>query len=488
MLKNNLFVFRVNELKRHVWLLPILLLSTALSAAEPTPQDFAEGIDITPDDNRALQWIGMPESYYRQSLRRGGGDLRVYNQAGQIVPHKIEQPVDRSEYQQQQPLAYFPVYGRSRTDLDSLSLQIERSADGSLINIESQNQQAIADDQVIAYIIDVSKANAAAEQASLKRLMFEWAEPEYGFINGLQVSASNDLEQWSSVTANQSLSRLDYAGQSLGKSHIDVAAASSSNYLRLSWPSEQPSLQVTAISGGYAWSKLTDGMRQQHLLLPMTFNAESDDTLESGAYRFNTGGQFPLEQLSLVAIQEGQNEYYAGRLYSRADKDKTWTARGRVEQFRLNAEAGMVSSEPQTIDGIRDPHWLIRFEYPQQFPAGGAPAVRLGWRPERLLFLAQGQPPYTLAYGNPNVSPIKTSQSNWLGNLPEGVQAADATASAALGSVYALGGPPVAQETEQQIPWDEVLLWGILITGVLLMFWMASRLYRQMGQGVDAAD
>ncbi len=475
-------------LKHCFSVLPIIMYAAVALAADPVPQDFVSGVDIAPANANAVQSIALPESYYRGSMRRGGGDLRVYNQAGQIVPHQIEQPVDRREYQLRQPLAFFPVYGVSRNDLDSLSLQIERSADGSLINIESDSGVTVTDQQVIAYVIDAGRFNESEEQSRLTRLVFEWSEPQYGFINGLQIAVSNDLESWSTVTSNQSLSRLDYAGQTLGKSHIDLSVSADMDYLRMSWPSEQPPLQITAVTGHYEWSELRDAMPPHSLLLSVTEITDSDDELENSSYRLDTGGRFPLELLSFVGAQQNQNEYYAGRLYSRAAENTSWVDRGRFEQFRLNTEAGVVSSDGHAMGGVRDREWLVRFEYPQQFPAGGAPVVRLSWRPEQLLFLAQGQPPFTLAYGNPEVFPVSADQTSWLENLPEGVRTPDAVAGATLGDEYTLGGQSAVSSSGPGIPWNKVLLWGVLIIGVLLMLWMAIRLYRQMEQAGDSTD
>lgn len=453
-----------------------MLFCAVLTAAELSLQDFAYGVDINPVDKTALQSIVLPDSYYRYSVRRDGGDLRVYNSSGQLVPHKVESGAVQEQHQQQHDLVFFPIYGESNRDLDGLSLQIERGIDGTLINIESPSTQPAPTQQIIAYIIDASAANQVAQRAQLTRLVFDWSDPEYGFINGLRLSVSDDLEQWISLVNDQSLSRLDYAGQSLGKTHIDVPVAIKSNYLRLSWPQGQPALDLESIMGGYQWSELNSRIERQSLQLPITPTAEAESDVEINAYQFNSGGQFPLEQIEFFTNETVDNEYYAGELYSRVDSSRRWVKHSNFEQFRLHTSSGEVSSEPHRLQGIRDRQWLVKFAYPQQISIGTAPQVQLGWRPERLLFIAQGNAPFTMAFGNPMAMKVKVT--GLLNSLPLD---ADIPDSARLGAVRELGGVNNVASVDS-LPWREVLLWLVLIAGVLVMLWMAAKLYRQMNQ------
>ncbi len=465
-----------------VILMAALLTAGSVGANEWRPQDFAYGITITPGDDSALQAVELPAHYYQHSARRGGGDLRVFDSAGQPVPHLIESPVSSEFRVADHQLPLFPVYAPERSELDSLSLQLERRADGSLINISSQSPATSPDVQVIAYIIDASQANQRYAQARLSRLSFNWSEPEYGVINQLQLDASDNLNDWLPLSSGQSLSRLEYAGQTLGKKDIKLAGRTGADYLRLSWPAGQSPVILDSVNGRYTWTQLNQAIELRMLPVPITPVSEALTELEAGAYIFATGGQFPLEQLSFTARSDGGNQFFSGSLYTRLRDNSRWLKHSEFEQFVLNERAGKVTSEAHEMQRNRARHWLIRWTFPPALAEQGLVSARLGWRPERLLLLAQGQPPFTLAYGNPEVPALNDQQTRWFYSLPEAMQKPDAPVAASLGDPLALGGPVLQHPTGQAPNWRKILLWSVLVIGVLLMLWMASRLYQQMNQ------
>lgn len=459
--------------------IPLLLavvFNINLSAQEPGPQDFAYGIDITPNDNNAWQSIVLPDSYYQYSARQGGGDLRVFNSSGQIIPNKIEQAAT-SEYQQRETvLVFFPVYGKQQNDLDDLSLQVKRSADGSLISVESLNHKKVTESTVVAYVIDASEAHKINRQGQLERLIFDWSLPEYGFINNLRIDVSNDLDQWTTHTDAQSLSRLDFDGRSLEKKFIQLDRPITAKYIRLSWPDGQSTLELDRATGGYRWSEYTQDIAMQTIQVEMVPISQVEDEPTRSGYFVDTGGQFPLVQLSFSGNSAGQNNYYAGELYSRSSNDRFWSPRGSFEQFNLQTGQGELSSEPLVLNGVRDRYWLVQFDYPRQIPGNVLPILQFGWRPERLQFIAHGQAPFTLAFGNVTVA--ASSTAGLLSNPPNDIGASN---DAQLSEVYSLGDPSLV-EARESVSWSRILLWVVLVGGVLLMFWMAIRLFRQMDQ------
>ncbi len=457
-------------------LLLVVMFNISLPAQEMAPQDFAYGIDITPSDNNAWQSIVLPDTYYQYSARQGGGDLRVFNSDGQIIPNKIEQATTREYQQRETVLVFFPVYGKSQNDLDDLSLQVKRSADGSLISVESLNHKKVTESTVVAYVIDASEAHKINRQGQLERLIFDWSVPEYGFINDLRIDVSNDLNQWTTHADQQSLSRLDFDGRSLEKRFIPLDKPITAKYIRLSWPARQSTLELDRVMGGYRWSEHTQDIALQTIQVEVVPISQVEDEPTRDGYFIDTGGQFPLVQLSFMGNAAGQNNYYTGELYSRPGNDRFWSPRGSFEQFNLQTGQGELSSEPLALNGVRDRYWLVQFDYPRQIPESALPTVQLDWRPERLQFIAHGQAPFTLAFGNATVA--ASSTAGLLSNPPNDI---GMSSDAQLSELYSLGDPSLA-EVRESVSWSRILLWVVLVGGVLLMLWMAIRLFRQMDQ------
>ena len=102
--------------------------------------------------------------------------------------------------------------------------------------------------------------------------------------------------------------------------------------------------------------------------------------------------------------------------------------------------------------------------------------------PEQLLFIAQGEGPFTLAFGSAQVDAVTTPLGKLLNqdNLANNGQLIKA---AQLGSRVQLGDAAKLQPAPPPLPWKKWLLWAILVVGVMVLAAMALKLSKQMNQG-----
>jgi hypothetical protein len=133
---------------------------------------------------------------------------------------------------------------------------------------------------------------------------------------------------------------------------------------------------------------------------------------------------------------------------------------------------------------------LWRVETTLRPEEGGPPKeveLVLGWAPHRLIFLVQGKPPYTLAFGSGSrVSapfPVQTLMEKVQPRAEGGVL----VASAHPGARGVLGGDEKLRPAPQPLPWKQWILWAVLVAGVVLMGWMAVALHRKLGHAQPAA-
>src|SRR5881397_861913 len=89
-----------------------LLLSATVQAQLPTlvPADFAYGITMQPQSDRAFCRVDLPAVVYEGITRSDVGDLRVFNAAGETVPYAFLPHVQASQQAKQSPnLPIFPI-------------------------------------------------------------------------------------------------------------------------------------------------------------------------------------------------------------------------------------------------------------------------------------------------------------------------------------------------------------------------------------------
>ena len=83
-----------------LWILPCFIAALGYGSATlaaPLPDDFAEGIPITPvGEGRAYQ-LSLPEPVYQVSTRADLGDVRVFNRDGGVVQHAFCEIEDQTE-------------------------------------------------------------------------------------------------------------------------------------------------------------------------------------------------------------------------------------------------------------------------------------------------------------------------------------------------------------------------------------------------------
>jgi alpha-beta hydrolase superfamily lysophospholipase len=107
--------------------------------------------------------------------------------------------------------------------------------------------------------------------------------------------------------------------------------------------------------------------------------------------------------------------------------------------------------------------------------------LEVGWRPDKLVFLAQGQPPFTLAAGSANDALNQYPQHRIYGDrsLATLVESNGGMVAASLGPRYELGGPDRLVATKP-INWRTLMLWFGLVMGVVFVGLMASKTIREL--------
>jgi Protein of unknown function (DUF3999) len=445
--------------------LALLLLVLAHAAAAQAPRDFAYGIALSTEGDSAFYQVELPAAVYAGTVRDDLGDVRVFNADGALVPFAY---VPRSAAVREKivpfDLPLFPLrVEQPETDLSGLALTLNRSAGGATtLRLTTRDGAPVAGDRLIGYVLDTS-----ALSEPLVALVANWTMLPRGVGMRFRVEASDDLANWRMVVSDAPLIDLEYEGRHLRRDRIEMPATKA-KYLRLSWATSQPPLNLAAVSGEYAarnvdppvqWTEVGGMAVPEH----------------EGDYDFDLKGTFPIDRIA-IALPE-RNTVVPAQLSARASPQDPWRVIASNVLYRLRQGDTEVNSPPITVNGVALRYWRLHVDPNAGGLGAGLPRLRAGWLPQQIVFAARGGSPFVLAYGSStalsNALPIQTMVPGY--NTPAAPAIGVATPQST--SVEALGG---AERLTRPIDAKRWLLWSTLVLGVLVLGWMAWRLSHQM--------
>lgn len=434
----------------------------------------AGGASAAPADDYAVQWpltladegagahaVVLDDAVYRQTRLAALRDLDVLNAEGASVPAQLMRTGDGGRAQAPRvPVRWF-VLPRAADVQGGWSMAVERGADGSVLRVQADARGGQAGEGPAAWLVDASGLDAGIEALHL-----EWAAGEESIDRAYRIEASDDLRDWRPVQSQAQLIDLSRAGERLLQRRVPVAVRA--RYLRLLPAQGQGSPQLQAVHAELAAPDRRAPLQWRELA--------GTPLQERGAQArvFDLDARYPVEAADLQYDGNGTGQW---RLYSREHADAPWVLRaGPWVAYAIGSGDGANRSVPQPLTGItRDRHWkLVGAEGVRL-----APQLRLGWRPEALVFIAQGAPPYRLVAGSARAQREDAPVAQSLEAI-RSVQGPDWRPGAAtLADMQPLAGEAALMPATAPRDWRGWLLWALLIGGALLVAGFAASLLRK---------
>ena len=456
-------------MNRKAWIVLCLgLLAVPAAAGQLMPQDFAFGADFSGGQS-SLRQATLPAEVLERIQHPDFADVRVFNADGVSVPFEITSFADKETLPAKQTLSFFLLDKEKTASSADIKLELRQEAGGQHLQMSTSSQERGSDipTSTKQYII----RNAMPGKLPLCRLHFEWNQPAGNRVLRFSLATSADLNQWDSLAERLSISRLTHGGTQLENSEVAMPCTRA-EYLRLSWDEAPQGVAITRIQGIYP--------QQAEQVLQWKTLGKPEVRQEQGIteWLFENPGIIPVSKIRLMTASAGN--IYTGDVYSHAvpppGQKVQWQYRGRLNQYLLNLNDAQVQSEAASVTVARDRFWKIRLDGPAA-TSQEVPEVTVGWHPDTLLFLAQGKAPFTLAFGS--LDAASAGFGDLSATLPD-IQAQ----SVSLGEIHPLGN---IDPNRQSFPWKMIILWLALISGTLLMGYMAFSLYRQMNRDSGAS-
>ncbi|MBT8077956.1 MAG: DUF3999 domain-containing protein, partial [Gammaproteobacteria bacterium] len=408
----------------------------------PQPSDYAWGFPIRVSRESSFYTIELPLEVNQSVTDPDLRDAGVYNADGDAVPRlflPLNDEVERVDYSQSLPI--LPLAKAQEEAADEIRLIFERSGDDARVEFNAGNASALtATGKPSSYIVDTR-----ALKENIKGLELEWAPLDTGFIGSVVVEGSNDLKSWSPI-GSSAVADMRQDNATILQRHVDISN-SGHDYLRIGWTGMPEDWRLSGVKGIYTVGMTTVVRRTAE------FGADSVDP-EDGGIIFDMGGAPFVDRIRVKVMEP--DSVISARVFLWQERQKRWIQASNGSFYFIGRGRQTVRNDWNSIQRTRTSRFKI-----VQTAGRPDPALRLevSWRPDSLLFLAQGRAPFTLVAGSADDASTGFPQQRIFGDRSiAGLATGTRTASPAqLGPRYSLGGPASLQLSDPT-DWRKLLL------------------------------
>jgi len=440
--------------------LAVLGVCTALSAwGQETPADFSVQVPLAVSGNGPWYRLELPLSVQLAARQADLSDVRVFNAAGEPQAYALSrQPAERTENRHVTDVKWFPLYAAdARESVPGVTLKA--TAEGTLVEVKPSSAAKPGQQVLRGWVLD-----ASAIKAPLQQLTLDWSHEQEGFQR-FSIEASDDLQHWDAWGDGQ-VARLSFADERVEQHDVSLPGRAT-RYLRLVWQGQAAPLLTSA--------KLVSASSSSEPL-PLVWSQPLAGTrLEAGEYSWQLPAGLNVERLRIELKQP--NSLAPVTLAGRRDSHQAWQPLSNGLLYRLTQ-----NGQDVVQDELRLPGQVVNQLKLQVDERGGglgveAPALRFAVRATQLVFLARGEPPFTLALGNGSVKAANLPLSTL---IPDGgAERLKALGQATLAGEVAVASPVVAVSPAAGTDWKKLGLWAVLLLGVAALGAMAFSLLRK---------
>lgn len=445
----------------------LLLALLPLMAFAATRDDYARQwpLELASADS-GMQKVAIPEDVYRQVQRADLGDIEVVDGNGQPVPAALftaEQPLDPALPLRE--LRWFPLPPAAASSTADIALIAERDADGTVRRVTTEvGQRNIASARRSGgWLVDASDV-----ERPIRALELEWPSNGAAIEQTLRVQGSDDLRRWQTLEAAAPLLDLRRGDEHLRHGRIEFA--SRFRYLRLLPLALGAVPAITAVRAELVPPEGVPDWQWQAL--------SGRRSVEQGReyFEFELDGRFPIERADVILPGNSTAEW---TLQSRDATDGLWQQQaGPWVAYQVSTGEHAERSMPEPLRSVlRDRYWRLYARAP--VGVSKAPVLRLGYRPEVLVFMTEGEPPYALLAGSARAVRAPSPVGQTMTALRRQHGPDWQPASATVGPGEELAGAAALQPADPPRDWKAWLLWALLIGGAALVAGLAFSLLKK---------
>ncbi len=441
-----------------------LLAGPVVAQELPSADDYAYAFPLTVKGSTEFFELDVPVGFYRSVSDPPLRDAGVYNANGQPVPRIFEHPAGaENDIEEQLTLGAVPLHVDVLEQPEQLRLLLQQAGTGINLKLEATEAGEIPSNRSLkAYIVDVRDL-----EHEIVALVFSWPKQSQGFIGRVTVEHGDNLQHWRRL-GSASLAALEYDETRIVQNRVELSGKVS-DYLRISWRNMPDDWRLDAVTGVYT----SQGHSATRDSVTLDSTAQGDTSRE---FLFDADGYPPVDRVNLIL--PGDNVVIRASIFSRQNDKGRWRLAHKGLFYNISRQGESLQSIPARIPVSRASQWKVKLD---SGVTTDPVQIQLAWQPDRLVFVAQGSPPFELVAGRAQDRLQQFPQEALLGDrsifkmLRESGQAG----VAALGAREVRAGPD-RLEVAATKPWRVALLWAGLVGAVLLVAWLVYSLMRDM--------
>lgn len=453
-------------MSRHV--LFALLAAGAFSVAQAnTPADYAYAfpLDVTAPEHGGAWQVELTPAVYERVHDRSLRDIEIFDGSGRPVPMtrwSASTTSTSTEHSGILPALALPASVPARSG--DLRLIIDRDADGRLRRVDAgEHANVEVPAQERDWLLD-----ASAFDRPLVRIDLAWTSPASGVVARFAIASSNDLQQWRELGSATVLA-LEQDDARLERRVIAFDGVRA-KYIRLQRLDDGPVLMGLSATA-HSTEQIDGSSATAWLDLPAPSVAGSA-TGPSNSFEYRSPAALPVGS---VRIRLADGDTVASLIVSGRSPGAEWREFARLGAFRLRAGNEVVENADITLSG---PMRLGDLRIESTTPLRAPPRMALGYRPDRFVFLAEGDGPYLLAVGSVRARhadyPVDAALAGMRAKFGRDWQ----PRNAGLGSMRESAGASALIPPPAPTPWRQWVLWGVLAVGAATVAGFALTLLR----------
>ena len=435
-------------------------MCTALAAsAQEAPADFTHHVPLSVSGNGPWYRLELPLAVQLNARQADLGDVRVFNAAGEPQAYALSrQSSQRTESRNVADVKWFPLYAAD-TQESLPGVVMKTTTEGTLVEIKPSSAAKPGMQVLRGWVLD-----ASAIKAPLQQLSLDWSREQEGFQR-FSIEASDDLQRWEPWGEGQ-VARLSFADERVEQHDVSLPGRSA-RYLRLVWKGQAAPLLTSA--------KLVSATRSS-LPMPLVWSQPLAGTrLKAGEYSWQLPTGLSVERLRIELKQP--NTLAPVTLAGRSDAKQLWQPLNNGLLYRLTQNGQDVVQDELQLPGQVVTELKLQVDERGGGLGADAPALRFAVRATQLVFLARGEPPFSLALGNASVKAASLPLSTLIPDYS--AERLNTLGQAKVVGDVAVASPVVVAAVEDGPNWKKLGLWAVLLLGVAALGAMAYSLLRK---------